>query len=223
MKANETYNQAMRPQVESTRVQRFGFWVLNNRKPLIGIAGVLIGVAVVGALATQLEIDTLLHPTELRSRVQRYGFWGPLVFLAIYTLSQAMFVPMSSTIVFLIAPSLFPPAIGIPLCVLGASFSMLGHFAYTRVVGGTFEPTQVKPWVAKILTSLDRKPIPKLIALRALFLPSPLISIAIAMMGVRVRDYALGSILGVAIPIVAIYLAGPTLTEMLANFLGVAL
>lgn len=87
---------------------------------------------------------------------------------------------------------------------IAASISCVVTFFTLRLVGGNALRKLDSPLAVSLLSRLDAHPIKSIFLLRMLFQTIPALNYTLAMSGVRSRDYLLGSLLGLPIPI-AIY------------------
>lgn len=87
---------------------------------------------------------------------------------------------------------------------IAASISCVVTFFTLRLVGGNALRKLDSPLAVSLLSRLDAHPVKSIFLLRMLFQTLPALNYTLAMSGVRFRDYLLGSLLGLPIPI-AIY------------------
>ena len=77
-------------------------------------------------------------------------------------------------------------------------------FFSIRLVGGSALRNLNSQFATRLLSQLDAHPIRNIVLLRMLFQTVPVLNYALAMSGVRFRDYLIGTLLGLPLPI-AIY------------------
>lgn len=73
------------------------------------------------------------------------------------------------------------------------------------------------PLAIRIFRHLDRRPLLSVIALRTLFQTVPVLNYALAMSGIRFRNYLLGTLLGLPLPIALYCLLFDTLASQLVH------
>ncbi|WP_297768037.1 VTT domain-containing protein [uncultured Alcanivorax sp.] len=84
---------------------------------------------------------------------------------------------------------------------VAACVSCLVTFQVVQGVGGSALRDIDKPLARKILARLDRHPLRSVVLLRLLFQTMPALNYTLALSGVRRRDYLLGSLLGLPLPL----------------------
>ena len=84
---------------------------------------------------------------------------------------------------------------------VAACVSCLVTFQVVQGVGGSALRDIDRPLARKILARLDRHPVRSVVLLRLLFQTMPALNYTLALSGVRRRDYLLGSLLGLPLPL----------------------
>jgi uncharacterized membrane protein YdjX (TVP38/TMEM64 family) len=103
--------------------------------------------------------------------------------------------------------------LGYLTAILAVSFS----FALTRTVVGVKVLDEIEtPWVKRILSKLDDRPIRTVILLRIPLSLAPQLSQALALTNVTFRDHLIGSAIGV-VPIITLFLL---LFDRISHWLG---
>ena len=106
------------------------------------------------AVAFLWYLPGVFHPRsveEVRVWVMGFGVWGPLVYVALYTVRPLLLFP--GLLLNLAAGILFPPAWGIPLLLLGGLGSATLLFVMARTgVGSTFFCLHGGRWGKRIHT-----------------------------------------------------------------------
>ena len=82
-----------------------------------------------------------------------------------------------------------------------AGISCVLTFLTIRFVGGDALRQLTNQTVARILRQLDTHPIRSIVLARVLFQTLPALNYALAMSGVKFRDYLIGTLLGLPLPI----------------------
>lgn len=160
---------------------------------LAGSLAALFAVAWATGLLEHFE------PEAIRARVQAAGAWGPLVVVALTVASNFVQVPALPFI--LLSQATWG-------AVLGSVYAWVASFAATVVVyavvkraGGDAAQEIEKPWIQKLLSHLEERPILVVFLLRAVTIASPPVTYALALSGMKTRDYLVGSALGLVAPI----------------------
>ncbi|MGZ3441569.1 MAG: VTT domain-containing protein, partial [Polyangia bacterium] len=86
------------------------------------------------------------------------------------------------------------------LSYVAALVSVSLGFAVVRAIGGQPLATIERPRVRALLARLDQRPILTVALLRLFLWVAPALNYALALSSVRYRDYAIGSALGLALP-----------------------
>jgi uncharacterized membrane protein YdjX (TVP38/TMEM64 family) len=153
-------------------------------------------------LAQASGLHELLGAERLRALVGRAGPWGPVVFVAIFVGGVLAQIP---GIVFVsAAPVLFPIPLAWALCLVAGNIAVNANFAVVRRIGGENQVEFERPWAQRLFDQLERRPLWAVGLLRASLLMFPPLTGALALTRLNPRDHALGSALGLALPISAI-------------------
>jgi len=174
-------------------------------RPLLLVGG--LAVLAGGLKASGVEVE----PDAVVGWVRASGPWGLLVFVALVVVFNLFQVPAW---IFVVAAGLIWPlpvafAVAYGACVLAAvvTFEVFGR------AGGTALRGVERPWMQKVLRSLDAQPVRGVALLRAVFMATPPITVALALAGVRRRDHLLGTLIGISFPMVLILLVSDLLRE----------
>ncbi len=146
---------------------------------------------------------TGLCPEELLERLQTWmvgaGPWGVLLFVVAFAIGELAHVP---GLVFVAAAALaYGRLWGGVVGYLGALTSVIVSFWVVRAVGGQMLAQISHPRVRRILDRLESQPIRVIVILRLVLWMAPPLNYALAMSGVRFRQYAIGSAIGLALPV----------------------
>lgn len=114
----------------------------------------LLLIFYIAVIAVLYYLPGVFHPhsvEEIRVWVMGFGVWGPLVYVALYTVRPLLLFP--GLLLNLAAGILFPPAWGIPLLLLGGLGSATLLFVMARTgVGSTFFRLHGGCWGKRIHT-----------------------------------------------------------------------
>lgn len=153
-------------------------------------------VAIVGSLwvigwATGLhEVVTV---DEIRRHVAEGGAWSILIFTALFCLGQ---VAQISGHAFIAAAVLvWGWWQGAVVSIAAASLGAIVNFAFSRTVGGDARVV-MNERLLRVLARLDAAPIRTMIVARLVFMTAPPLSSALALSGVRHRDHAVATVIG---------------------------
>jgi uncharacterized membrane protein YdjX (TVP38/TMEM64 family) len=172
---------------------------------------IIVALATLYFIGQTLGIDQYLQENRLREAVASAGALGPLLFLAIFigaVLAQIPGIPFV-----ILAPALFHWPTAIFLSFLGANIAVLLNFEIVRRLGGNAFAQIKNRRLQKLLDSLDEHPIRSVFLLRLITIMLPPVTGALALTNVSRRDHAVGSALGMVVPITGLLVVGTFLTS----------
>lgn len=160
---------------------------------------VLVGLYAVARATGLLET---MDAAMLRTLVVDAGPWGALVFVALFTVGLLLHIP---GLVF-VASGIFVYGRlnGFFVGLIGAEVAACVSFVVVRTLGGNALTGVTRPFIQRMLDRLDERPIQWLVILRILMVLSPPLNYALAMSRIRFRDYAIGTGLGLVVPIAVV-------------------
>lgn len=139
-----------------------------------------------------------LSRDDLRRFIEQAGPLGVLAFVLLFIVGALLHIP---PMLFIGAGILAYGALWGGIISFVAGFTaMTVSFVLVRTVGGQALVEIEQPWVRRMLKRLDDRPILTVMALRTIFWVSPPLNYALAMSGIRFRDFALASGLGLVVP-----------------------
>jgi uncharacterized membrane protein YdjX (TVP38/TMEM64 family) len=156
--------------------------------------GVLMAVFEVSGLRDHFSLQFLQH------RISENKFSGILIFVLLFALGNFIHIP---GLVFLAAAVLtLGKTMGAVVTYIAASVSCVVTFLSIRYVGGDALRQLDNRLAARIFSHLDARPIASIFMLRTLFQTMPALNYALAMSGLKFRQYLAGTLLGLPLPIV---------------------
>jgi uncharacterized membrane protein YdjX (TVP38/TMEM64 family) len=171
----------------------------SSRTRLAILAVVLIGLFIAGKATGWTDSFGV---ERIRDLVGRAGPLGYVAYVAAFALGELIHVP---GVVFVIAAVLaFGRAAGFVAGLLGGLISVSTTFFIVRSVGGRALGTVRHPFMKRLLSHLDERPIRTIFLLRLVFWLAPPVNYALALSNVRFREYFAGSLLGLVGPIALI-------------------
>jgi uncharacterized membrane protein YdjX (TVP38/TMEM64 family) len=167
---------------------------------------VLSLLALAPFVARGLGLTSGLSVEHLRELVHQSGAWGELVFVAVFVAAVVAQVPGVPFVA--LAPTLFRLPEAWALCFGASNVAMLINFALVRRFGGQPLAQLESPRLKRLLLQLDSNPVRTVALLRTLTVMFPPVTSALALTHVSSRDHAVGSALGMLVPVTAILLIG---------------
>lgn len=138
-------------------------------------------------------LDTL-STERVRQWVSQAGWWGLPLYFGVYTAGYLLQVP---GLVFIAAAVVaFGRLEGALLGWLGTMIAVAVSFWVVRLIGGRPLEGVQRPRVKQLLARLDQQPVRVTAMLRLLFFAAPPVTYALALSGMRFRDYMMGSVVG---------------------------
>lgn len=165
------------------------------RLPLL--FAILIGLYWYGKQSGLLE---QANPEEIRTVVQQWGAYGVLLYLILFSVGQLLYVP---GMFFVIAAGvIYGGTLGFAAAFVGAIIAVSVSFFAVRLIGGSPLQNTEKPFVGKMLSGLHERPIRNIAMMRLIVSTAPWLNYILALSAVKYRQYLLGSILGMTLPII---------------------
>jgi len=163
----------------------------------------LIGVVLfLGVLLAVFEFSGLrghFNLAYVREVIEQHQIGGLLLFVLLFSLGNLIQVPGW---IFLAAAVLTLGQLwGGVVTYVAAVVSCVLTFLTIRAVGGDALRQLKNRLAVRILRQLDARPIRSVALLRLLFQTAPALNYALSMSGIRFRNYLLGTLLGLPIPI----------------------
>lgn len=170
--------------------------LLNKHKRLLLTVLFLISLLVLGQI---LGIKDQLSISNFKLIFETNFFIATLIYIAIFIISNIMYIPGWISLAALIATIGAPQAY--VLTLLAAFLSTIFSFYLIRFIGGDSLKKIKWKWVERLLSTMDRYPIKINIILRTVFVTAPWLNYTLGLSGVKFRYYAIGAMVGLPIPI----------------------
>ena len=169
-----------------------------NRARLLRL-GLLFAVAVALIVVRYTtSFGASLSTARIRDLVQHAGAAGVGLFIVAFAVGELLHVP---GLVFVAAAVMaWGRVAGGALSYVAALVSVSFGFVVVRAIGGQPLAAITQPRVRALLDRLDRRPILTVALLRLIMWVAPALNYALALSSVRYRDFAIGSALGLALP-----------------------
>jgi uncharacterized membrane protein YdjX (TVP38/TMEM64 family) len=169
---------------------------MHRYKRLIAVVlflGILLAVFELSGLRQHLNL------AFLQQRILENRLSGLLIFVLLFSLGNLIQIPGW---IFLAAAVLtLGQTLGGVATYVAAVVSCVITFLTIRAIGGDALRQLDKPVALRIFRQLDARPIMSVAMLRVLFQTVPALNYALAMSGLRFRNYLIGTLLGLPLPI----------------------
>jgi len=160
-------------------------------------------VVVLGGLylmAKLLGWTDYMTPEALKDMLNGAGNWGLIAFIGIYCFGVVAHVP---GLVFVVAAVVVYGVFwGAVIGLLTGVVAVTLTFIVVRAIGGRPLSKIKHPFALRILGQLDKRPLRSVIVLRLVFIMAPGVNYGLALSSVRLRDYILGSAIGLTLPVI---------------------
>jgi uncharacterized membrane protein YdjX (TVP38/TMEM64 family) len=139
-----------------------------------------------------------LNAAALHATMRNAGPLGGVVFVAAFVLGVLAYLPGA---IFVAAGTLaYGKWLGFLISLFAAILAMCAGFGLARAIGGQQLDGETSPRIDKLVARIERSPILTLAAIRAVLFISPPLNTALALSRIRFRDFAVGSAVGVVLP-----------------------
>ena len=175
---------------------------------VLGFAVLLWVIVELTGLRDQLSL------AQVRRAFDEHRAWGFALFTALFVLANLVHVPGG---IFLLAAVLaLGPLWGGLSTYVAACISCTVTFLVVRALGADALRSLDNRVARRLFAALDRQPVRSVVLLRLVFHSVPALNYGLALSGVRLRHYVLGTVLGLPLPILVVTL----LMDTVAGWLG---
>lgn len=191
----------------SVRSQRPGRPATRRKRLLL----VLLLLLLAPLLVRLTGVSEQLSVGHFRALVAEAGAWGALAFVGLFIGAVVAQVPGIAFVA--VAPTLFQLPEAWLLCFVASNAAVVLNFALVRRLGGQPFAELTSPRLRRLFGQLDQHPVRTVALLRTLTVMFPPVTGALALTRVSARDHALGSVLGMVLPVTVILLAAAAIAE----------
>jgi uncharacterized membrane protein YdjX (TVP38/TMEM64 family) len=185
----------------------------------IRLALVLVLLVALGAIGRASGVRRLLRVSTVRARMAGLGPGGHvlavLAFVGAFCVGELLQVP--APLFILLAAVTWGRWLGALLSWLGALAAVVTSFLVVRAVGGRSLSALPSARVQRALAALERAPVRGIALIWTAFWVVPYVNYAIALTPVGLRDYVLGSAIGLVPPVCGLALAFDAILPLIAN------
>jgi uncharacterized membrane protein YdjX (TVP38/TMEM64 family) len=140
-----------------------------------------------------------LSPESLRALLAGAGILGVIGFVLAF--SVGLLAQLPGLLFIAVAVLAYGRAMGALVALLGAVVAVSVTFVVVRRFGGSALAEIESPFMRRVLSQLDTRPLRSVIVLRAVFGVAPFLNYALALSSLGFRDYLIGSVIGMTAPI----------------------
>ena len=161
-----------------------------TRKTMLRLA---IAVPIVLGFSTALIYREHLTPEALEVLIQYLGFWGPLVYIAVYVIATVFMLPGS--LVTLIGGALFGPFWGVLYVLAGSVAGATLAFLVARYLAGEWVEKKATGIVKRVMEGVDAEGW-RFVAFTRLVpaFPFNLLNYALGLTRIRLSSYVIASV-----------------------------
>lgn len=195
--------------------------MLDNKRiktALLLFWGTILAAGLAGAALKGLSPREILDTLTLY--LEGLGIWGPLAYLAIYSVRGLVFFPAS--LLTITAGALFGPLQGLFLTMIGENISANLSFMISRYFKGSILEylSPSTRLAAKVACYTEKNGLTLVMVSRLVFLPFDLVSYASGLSCINQKDFALGTLIGTIPGLLTYTLLGSSLLDL--RFLAMA-
>lgn len=157
----------------------------------------LFAIAIAIYYYITLGIPLTEYAAIIQALINRFGLWGPLIYILIYTFRGLIFFP--GTILTVAAGVLFGPLFGLLYTLIGANLSASVSFVTGRYFGKDFiqSPENTAKLAPYMGDKFRENGFISILIMRLVFLPFDIVSYVAGVYQLRYRDFALATFIGI--------------------------
>lgn len=159
---------------------------------------IMVCALIASSIALLMVCVNHLPTAAFRDSINAMGYWAPVGFVAIFTITTALGAPTS--ILSVMGGAIFGGVIGTGLAVVSVTSGATASFLFTRYYAKEFVMQRFgkKPWFVKLNNGLDKSGLYFVMFVRMVpVFPFNGTNFAAGVTGVSFRDYFFGTLLGV--------------------------
>ena len=185
---------------------------------LFSLWAILFCSGLIWWLRSNLQLDQV--PALLAQALDDFGFFkAALLYMLIYAVRPFTFFP--ATLLTLISGLLFGPWWGILFTMLGENASANVAFMVGRWLGRDWVSHHERPLLQRLDQRLSENAVVSVMIMRLIFLPFDPVSYTCGLSGMRQRDFALGTAIGITPSLIGIVLLGGAASGKTSNSLWI--
>ncbi len=170
---------------------------LGARAALAAIAVAAVVVTAGYWLWSSGSVSELSDPQRIRGLVGAAGSAAPLAFIALLVSLNPFFLAGAPI---WISSTLFPTPLAIAYSIVGAVVASTATHLAARYAGADWARSRIPRRLHRFTERVEQRPLRSVGALRMLLWINPGVDFLMAVSQVRLRDYLLGTLIGIALP-----------------------
>lgn len=171
----------------------------DNRKKWLRLGLLFFFIALCIFIGKMYGLDRYVTHKNVQSLIERAGYWGFFVYIALFSLG--IFIQLPGMVFVAAGVYAYGQFMGGMLAYVGSIASVVVSFLVVRKIGGDALSELRWSLLQRVLKRLEAHPISTIVILRTLTWLSPPVNYALALSNIRLRDYVVGSAIGLAAPI----------------------
>lgn len=169
-------------------------------RPGLRLAAIGAIVVVVFIAGRASGLTDAISPESVRALLAGAGVFGVLAFVVVFSLGLLAQLP--GLLFIAVAVLAYGRELGALVALGGSIVAVSVSFFVVRRFGGRALAELKSPFLQRMLSQLDTRPLRSVIVLRAVFGVAPPLNYALALSSLGFRDYLIGSAIGMAAPII---------------------
>ncbi len=161
------------------------------------------------------QLEELITLTFVQGWFEANLILGSVIFITLFTLGNLMQIP--GFLFLILALTLLGKIYGAVLIMVSALVSSAVIFCFIDLIGHNVLAEIRYPWVQRLLGKLKQRPILIVALLRMLFQTAPALNYTLALSGLSFRNYMLGTLIGLPLPILIYIIFFETLLRIVGH------
>jgi uncharacterized membrane protein YdjX (TVP38/TMEM64 family) len=182
---------------------------------LVLVAGVLIiSMTPLGAYLADVK--------RVKADIESAGMWGFFIFIALFVFAALFNIPELGFLfmAYVIYDSIWVAAL---LNYTSGMLSAIATFYTGRLIGAGALSEIKNVRVRNLIASAENNPIKAISIMRTIMLLNPIVGYALSMTKMKPRDYIIGNLIGIAIPVLYLSIGMYFMKEWLMKLFGIDL
>jgi uncharacterized membrane protein YdjX (TVP38/TMEM64 family) len=195
-----------------------------NSKPKNPWIKILIVVLVLVAGVTIISLTPigayLADVKRVKSDIEAAGIWGFLIFIALFVFAALFNIPELGFLfmAYIIYDQIWVAAL---LNYVSGMLSAIATFYAGRMIGSGALHEIKNVRIKNLIASAENNPIKSIAIMRTIMLLNPIVGYTLSLTKMKPRDYIIGNLVGIAIPVLYLSIGMYFMKESLMRFFGI--